>query len=80
MVDENLAKNIAYFILGISFVVMTWFILRQANQNRKSTLDFHVPKIAGKDVISGGAKNPQQFEEPDDDALDEMAELLGDED
>ena len=28
-------------------------------------------------TLIGGAKNPQQFDEPDDDALDEMAELLG---
>jgi hypothetical protein len=34
------------------------------------------PAIAGQDVLEGGAINPEQFEEPDDDALDEMQELL----
>jgi hypothetical protein len=27
--------------------------------------------------MGGGAKDPAAFEEPDDDALEEMAELLG---
>jgi hypothetical protein len=35
------------------------------------------PKIAGDDVLEGGARNPQQFDEPDDDALEEMGKLLG---
>ena len=35
------------------------------------------PKVAGDDELEGGAKNPEQFDEPDEDALDEMAELLG---
>ena len=35
------------------------------------------PAIAGSDVLEGGAKNPEQFDEPDDEALDMMGELLG---
>ena len=27
--------------------------------------------------MDGAAKNPEQFDEPDDDALEEMAKLLG---
>lgn len=38
------------------------------------------PKVAGEDTLEGGARNPQQFDEPDDDALDEMAKLLGEDD
>ena len=34
------------------------------------------PTVAGQDVLEGGAINPEQFDEPDDDALDEMHELL----
>ena len=30
------------------------------------------PKIAGDDEMDGGAKNPEQFDEPDDDALEEV--------
>jgi hypothetical protein len=40
-------------------------------------LEAAAPKIAGDDELEGGAKNPEQFDEPDEDALDEMAELLG---
>ena len=54
--------------------------MQQARKNRLSTIDQHAPKVAGHDVLAGGAKNPQQFDEPDDDALEEMAELLGEED
>ena len=39
-------------------------------------LEKNAPKIAGEDEMGGGARNPQQFEEPDDDALEMMAELL----
>jgi hypothetical protein len=40
-------------------------------------LEDNAPKIAGEDLLEGGAKNPEQFDEPDEDALEEMAELLG---
>ncbi|HII12054.1 MAG TPA: hypothetical protein HA356_08275 [Candidatus Poseidoniaceae archaeon] len=40
-------------------------------------LEGNAPNVAGEDLLEGGAKNPQQFDEPDEDALDEMAELLG---
>ena len=34
------------------------------------------PVIAGQDVLDGAAINPEQFDEPDDDALDEMQDIL----
>tara|TARA_B100001564_G_scaffold77028_1_gene61627 strand:+ start:425 stop:670 length:246 start_codon:yes stop_codon:yes gene_type:complete len=77
MVDESTTKNIAYFIFIISFFVMVYFIINQAKHNRKSSIEVNAPKVAGSDQISGGAKDPTAFEEPDDDALEEMAELLG---
>jgi hypothetical protein len=40
-------------------------------------LESTAPKVAGEDEMEGGARNPQQFEEPDEDALEEMAKLLG---
>jgi hypothetical protein len=43
-------------------------------------IDEAAPKIAGDDEIGGEAKNPQQFDEPDDEALDEMGTLLGEDD
>ena len=36
------------------------------------------PAVAGDDLLEGAAKNPEQFDEPDDEALEEMAKLLGD--
>ena len=77
MVDETATKNIAYAIFAISFFIMIYFITKQAKENRLTSIDQNAPKIAGSDELLGGAKNPQQFDEPDDDALDEMAELLG---
>ena len=77
MVDETTTKNIAYAIFAISFFIMIYFITKQARENRLTSIDQHAPKIAGSDELSGGAKNPEQFDEPDDDALEQMAELLG---
>ena len=77
MVDEATTKNIAYAIFAISFFVMIYFITKQARENRSASIDQHAPKIAGSDELLGGAKNPEQFDEPDVDALEQMAELLG---
>ena len=77
MVDESTTKNIAYFIFIISFFVMIYFIINQAKHNRKSSVEENAPKVAGSDQMGGGAKDPTAFEEPDDTALEEMAELLG---
>ena len=80
MADEGMTKNVAYLLLAISFLVMMWFIVKQAKENRNVSVEDHKPKVAGSDKLSGGAKNPQQFAEPDDDALEEMAKLLGEND
>ena len=77
MVDESTTKSIAYIIFIISFFVMIYFIINQAKHNRKSSVEDNAPKVAGSDQMGGGAKAPAAFEEPDDDALEEMAELLG---
>ena len=37
----------------------------------------HAPKVAGEDTLEGGARHPQRFDEPDEEALEEMAKLLG---
>ena len=69
--------NIAYGLLIIALGLMVWFIIRKAKENRQMAIDDSAPKVAGEDEIGGEAKNPEQFDEPDDDALDEMGELLG---
>jgi hypothetical protein len=80
MADEQLTKNIAYIILVVLFIGMGWFIARRASENRAQMLESSAPKVAGEDMLDGGAKNPEQFDEPDEDALEEMAELLGEDD
>ncbi len=80
MADEQLTKNIAYIILVVLFIGMGWFVARRASENRAQMLESSAPKVAGEDMLDGGAKNPEQFDEPDEDALEEMAELLGEDD
>ena len=77
MADEQTTRNIAYVVLIVLFVGMAWFIARRAGENRAHMLEASAPKIAGEDTLGGGAKDPSQFDEPDDEALEEMAELLG---
>ena len=57
--------------LTIGLIVFIW---RMRMNNIANSQDD--PAIAGQDIIEGGAINPEQFDEPDDDALDEMQELL----
>jgi hypothetical protein len=77
--NEDTIKNLAYIISIVIFVLMARFVLRKGLENRSRVLRDNAPKIAGDDELGGGAKNPQQFDEPDDKALDEMAKLLGEE-
>ena len=64
----------------VSLLLMVWFISQRAMKNRTTMLESSGPKIAGQDEMDGGARNPQQFDEPDEDALEEMAKLLGEDD
>ena len=75
--SEHLMLNITYELLLVAFGGMIWFIVQRAKENRKEMIDESAPKVAGDDEIGGEAKNPQHFDEPDDDALDEMGDLLG---
>ena len=80
MADEQTTRTIAYVVLIVLFAAMALFIARKAGENRADMLEANAPKIAGEDTLEGGAKDPSQFDEPDEDALDEMAELLGEDD
>ena len=73
MVDRVL---IAYVVLGIGVLGLLWFIKQRAVSNRAAMAEANKPAIAGEDKLGGAAKDPGQFEKPDDDALDEMHELL----
>jgi len=72
-----MTTNITYAILLISLGGAAWFMLKKAKANKEMMMAENAPKMAGEDVLEGGAKDPEQFDEPDDDALDEMGDLLG---
>ena len=74
---DNLTTNVTTFILILMFIGMIVFVAIRAKQNRENMIENHAPKVAGKDELEGGARNPQRFDEPDEEALEEMAELLG---
>ena len=74
------AEILVYLILGLTLAVMIWFITNKGRQNLESAREANAPKVAGEDEISGSAQNPELFDEPDDDALQEMADLLGEDD
>jgi hypothetical protein len=76
MVDE-LTLKISYAVLGLGLASAGWFMYKRAQENKQRMLDESAPKVAGDDELEGGALDPSQFDEPDDDALDEMSDLLG---
>lgn len=76
MSDET-TKNVTTVILIIAFIGMMIFVGMRAQKNRENMLKNHAPKVAGEDTLEGGARHPQRFDEPDDEALEEMAKLLG---
>lgn len=78
--DPDTTRTVGLFVGALSLLVMLWFISQRAMKNRMKMMEDNAPKIAGEDTLEGGARNPQQFDEPDDDALDEMAKLLGEDD
>ena len=61
----------AMVALTVGLIIYIWR-MRQSNIENSQ----EEPVIAGQDVLDGGAKNPEQFDDPDDDALDEMQDLL----
>ncbi|MEC7113193.1 MAG: hypothetical protein VXW72_06605 [Candidatus Thermoplasmatota archaeon] len=76
MSDET-TKNVTTAILIIAFIGMMIFVAMRARKNRENMLKNHAPKVAGEDTLEGGARHPQRFDEPDAEALEEMAKLLG---
>ncbi|MAD55292.1 MAG: hypothetical protein CL972_01525 [Euryarchaeota archaeon] len=75
--EPETQMNLAYAVAGLTLLGMVWFITQRAKSNRSAMLASNAPKVAGDDELEGGARNPQQFDEPDEDALEEMAKLLG---
>jgi len=61
----------AMVALTVGLIIYIW---RMRQSNIENSQD--EPVIAGQDELGGAAKNPEQFDDPDDDALDEMQDLL----
>ncbi|MCH1540129.1 MAG: hypothetical protein L7S56_01660 [Candidatus Poseidonia sp.] len=78
--EPETTRNIVSLIGVLTLALMVWFITRRAMKNRESMMEQNAPKVAGEDELGGAARNPEQFNEPDEDALDEMAKLLGEDD
>ncbi|MBF55024.1 MAG: hypothetical protein CMA99_02570 [Euryarchaeota archaeon] len=76
MADET-TRNITTIVLILAFLGMMIFVALRARKNREEMLKNHAPKVAGEDQLKGGARHPQRFDEPDEEALEEMAKLLG---
>ena len=76
MTDDT-RRNVTTVILIIAFIGMMIFLAMRARKNRENMLKDHAPKVAGEDTLEGGARHPQRFDEPDEEALEEMAKLLG---
>ena len=67
-----------YAVFGLLFIAMGGWIFNRARQNRIRMMEENMPAIAGSDVVAGVATDTGQFDEPDEDALDQMEELLDD--
>ena len=74
---EDTTKNVTTILLILVFLGMMIFIAYRARQNREDMLKNHQPKVACEDTLEGGARHPQRFDEPDDEAVEEMGKLLG---
>ena len=71
MADTTELGTYAMIIITLGLILYIW---RLRNRNLARIQD--EPAIAGQDELSGTAINPSQFDEPDEDALDEMQDLL----
>ena len=76
---EDTTKTMTTIILILAFIGMMIFVAMKAKKNREKMLEKHQPKVAGDDELEGGARHPQRFDEPDEEALEEMAKLLEEE-
>ncbi len=71
MADTTEMGTYAMILITLGLIFYIW---RLRNRNLARIQD--EPAIAGQDNLIGGAINPSQFDEPDDDALDQMQDML----
>lgn len=68
--------TIAYVMLFLISGGLLYLVWRLMKRNQESIINENAPAIAGADELGGQAKDKSQFDEPDDDALAEMADVL----
>lgn len=68
--------SIAQVLLFVASGALLYLIMKMIKRNQQSAIADNAPVIAGSDELGGQAKDPAQFNEPDDGALDEMGDLL----
>ena len=73
--EPETQMNLAHAVAGLTLLGMVWFITQRAKSNRSAML-VQCAESCWRRRTEGGARNPQQFDEPDEDALEEMAKLL----
>tara|TARA_B100001564_G_C20532179_1_gene620276 strand:- start:670 stop:927 length:258 start_codon:yes stop_codon:yes gene_type:complete len=62
-------------MLGITAILL-WYIMRLRKDNISDSIEKNQPHIAGDDLLGGSAINPEQFDEPDEETLDMLGDLL----
>ncbi len=62
-------------MLGITAILL-WYIMRLRKDNISHSIEKNQPHIAGDDLLGGSAINPEQFDEPDEETLDMLGDLL----
>ena len=67
--------TIAYVMLFLISGGLLYLVWRLMKRNQESIINENAPAIAGADELGGQAKDKSQFDEPDDDALPQMADV-----
>ena len=62
-------------MLGVTAILL-WYIMRLRKNNISDSIEKNQPHIAGDDILIGAAINPEQFDEPDQETLDMLGDLL----
>tara|TARA_B100001123_G_C14635189_1_gene759404 strand:- start:266 stop:529 length:264 start_codon:yes stop_codon:yes gene_type:complete len=68
----TIAYALLFFVSG-GLLYMVWRLMKR---NQESIINENAPAVAGADELGGQAKDKSQFDEPDEEALSEMADVL----
>ncbi len=76
MAADETGVDIVTVLAGLIFLGLVAFVVWKARQNRSAALAKAEPKVAGEDPLEGGARRPEDFDEPTEEDLEMMGELL----